>query len=441
MVRMPGDVSGIQQGTIIPEKTLPQVAFLGFAERSEQVRDAETVALKWNVLGLKNVLLLNFLPIPLNGWKVGIALRFFDLSKPLKITLRAESGEEIGFFNLQIVKDNPTPESLIALSTSYGWFVAFVAFPSTPPLVIQKQGRHFAILQRDDNCEDIIGEFYCAVVDPPPLTPERIAAIKSHPKGIKAVRAVFGCAICPSKVQPYAALERDLGLEAEGFKWYADIPEHFTCECGKTQLDFGSLKRNFFALLLQPMPPSGEVSCVPLYEKSSVENLRLEFLNLVSRDPLEEELQKFIEENPLLLHQFPAEKLFFKPQILTQFKADFAIVTPQKELVLIEIERASTRLLKSDGGQHSDLTHAIDQVHNWLGVTGDHLLAVLDDSLHVPREMVSTVRGVVIAGRDLGNNANHLRALKARYRGEIRFLTYDDLAAALAVLAQSLGGR
>lgn len=117
------------------------------------------------------------------------------------------------------------------------------------------------------------------------------------------------------------------------------------------------------------------------------------------------------------------------------------MLTPERELVLIEIERASTRLLKSDGGQHSDLTHAIDQIHNWLGVTRDHLLAVLDDSLHIPREMVSTVRGVVIAGRDLGNDPNHLRGLKARYRGEIKLLTYDDLAAALAVLAQSLGDR
>jgi hypothetical protein len=131
---MSDDVSGIRQETIMPEKTLPQAAFLGFAERSEQVRDAETVSLKWNVLGLKNVLLVNFLPIPLVGLKVGVALRFFDISKPQKITFRAESGEDIGFFNLQIVKDNPTPESLIALSASYGWFVAFVAFPSTPPL-------------------------------------------------------------------------------------------------------------------------------------------------------------------------------------------------------------------------------------------------------------------------------------------------------------------
>lgn len=427
----------------MPEKTLPQAVFLGFAERSEQVRDAETVSLKWNVLGLKSVLLVNFLPMPLTGWKVGVALRFFDISKPQKITFRAESGEDIGFINVQlrIIKDNLTPESLIALSTSYGWSVAFTAITANPPLVIQKQGRYFAILQRDDNSEDIIGEFYCVVVEPLPLTSERIALIKSHPKAIKAVRGTFGCNSCPSKVRVYAAFERDPQSEAEGFTWYADIPEHFTCECGKTQIDFGSLKRNFFALLLQPMPPSGEISYVPLYEKSSVENLRLEFLNLVNRDPLEEDLQKFIEENPLLLHQFPAEKRFFKPQILTQFKADFAIVTPQKELVLIEIERASTRLLKSDGGQHSDLTHAIDQVHNWLGVTCDHLLAVLDDSLHVSREMVSTVRGVVIAGRDLGNNASHLRGLKARYRGEIKFLTYDDLAAALATLAQSLGDR
>src|SRR6266853_746878 len=108
IVRMPDDVPGIRQGTIIPEKTLPQVAFLGFAERSEQVRDSETVSLKWNVLGLKNVLLVNFLPIPLIGWKLGMASRFLDISKPLKIMFRAESGEDIGIINLQFVKDNPT---------------------------------------------------------------------------------------------------------------------------------------------------------------------------------------------------------------------------------------------------------------------------------------------------------------------------------------------
>jgi hypothetical protein len=65
-------------------------------------------------------------------------------------------------------------------------------------------------------------------------------------------------------------------------------------------------------------------------------------------------------------------------------------------------------------------------------------LAVLDDSLRIPREMVSTVRGVVIAGRDLGNDASHLRRLKGAYQGEVTLLTYDDLAAGLAALAQRI---
>jgi Domain of unknown function (DUF4263) len=130
--------------------------------------------------------------------------------------------------------------------------------------------------------------------------------------------------------------------------------------------------------------------------------------------------------------------LFFKPAILTRFKADFAIVTPQKELVLIEIERAGTRLLRKDGGQHADLTHAIGQIHSWLHEIDEHRLAVLD-SLEIPREMVSKVRGVVIAGRDSGNDASHLRRLKGSDHGRVTLLTYDDLSAGLAVLAHRLG--
>src|SRR5258708_22795188 len=123
---------------------------------------------------------------------------------------------------------------------------------------------------------------------------------------------------------------------------------------------------------------SGEVRWTPLYEKSAIENLRIEFLHLVNADPPEESLQKFIEDHPVLLHQFPAEKLFFKPPILTRFKADFAVVTSQKELILIEIERPSTCLLKQNGEQHSDLTHAVEQINQWLGVLDDHRLSVLE---------------------------------------------------------------
>src|SRR5258708_28750221 len=97
---------------------------------------------------------------------------------------------------------------------------------------------------------------------------------------------------------------------------------------------------------------SGEVRWTPLYEKSAIENLRIGFLHLVNADPPEESLQKIIEDHPVILHQFPAERLFFKPPILTRFKEDFHLVTPQKEPVLIASERTRPNLLKIRASRH-----------------------------------------------------------------------------------------
>ena len=207
------------------------------------------------------------------------------------------------------------------------WLVAFLQLPAEPKIIIQKRGRYVATVQTEDANEEIIGEFYCEQVDPAPLTPEREAAIRSNPRAAKAARLVLGCQICPSKCRVYAALERMPSLEIEGFSWYRDIPEDFVCECGKTKFDLSTVKRNFFAVLGHSIGMSGQVDYKPFYERDAIENLRVEFTNLLDTDPPEESLQQFIEQNPILLHQFPAEKLFFKPPILTRFKADFAVVT------------------------------------------------------------------------------------------------------------------
>jgi Domain of unknown function (DUF4263) len=357
-----------------------------------------------------------FLPFFLNSWSLSIAMRLSAAPQSLKFGFKDESGEEIGWFNLQAVPEAGTvpltgTASPFLQHLPQAWTIVFLQLPEQPAILVQKSGRYFVVLKADEEHEEIIGEFYCHLVEPAPLTPEREAAIKSNPNATRAVRAIFGCSACSAKCQVYAALERMPSLEAEGFTWYRDIPEQFVCGCGKTRIDLSTLKRNFFALLGQPQTVSGDISYVRLYEKSGLENLRVEFVNLVNGDPPEESIQQFIEKNPILLHQFPSERLFLKPQILTRFKADFGVVTPQKELVLIEIERASTRLLRNDGGQHADLTHAIDQVRRWLHEANEHRQALLD-SLEIQREMVSRVRGVVIAGRDAGNDASQLRRLK-----------------------------
>ena len=148
-------------------------------------------------------------------------------------------------------------------------------------------------------------------------------------------------------------------------------------------------------------------------------------------------MQQFIDENPILLHQFPAERILPKPPILNSYVADFGIVTPNKELILIELERTSTRLMNKDGGMAAPLSHAFDQARDWLHEVDEHRLAVLD-SLKIERDEVSRVRGVVIAGRDKGNEARNLRKLKGADMGEVMFLTYDDLLFALDALIRRM---
>jgi hypothetical protein len=161
------------------------------------------------------------------------------------------------------------------------------------------------------------------------------------------------------------------------------------------------------------------------------------FGRLLNSDPKEETIQKFIENNLIVLHQFSAERIIFKPAILTKYRADFGILTPQKELILIEIEHTKTRLLRKDGGEAGGLTHAIDQVENWLRTVDDHRIAFLSE-LNIEPDAVSAVRGVVIAGRDKGQDAKQLRALKGRDRGRILFRTFDDLLFSVGSLARDM---
>ena len=160
-------------------------------------------------------------------------------------------------------------------------------------------------------------------------------------------------------------------------------------------------------------------------------------MHLLDSHQREEVFQKFIEDNPILLRQFPAEQILLKPPILTFYNADFAVLSPQRELILIEIETPDTRLLKKDGDQAAPLTHAIDQVQRWLGVMDEHRVAALA-SMKIDAQMVGNIRGVVIAGRDRGTDKDHLRRLKGMLSGRISFLTFDDLAASLAALIEQM---
>jgi hypothetical protein len=199
------------------------------------------------------------------------------------------------------------------------------------------------------------------------------------------------------------------------------------------------MRRNLHAFLGQSSGGDlGDVNFVPLYERGSLDTTRTEFARLLESDPKEEVLQTFIENNPILLHQFPSQRLFSKPKILTSFVADFALLTSKKELLLFELEKSTTKLIKRSGGMSAEVSHAFDQVRDWLHVVDEHRLAVLD-SLGILKEEVSAVRGVVIAGRDVGYDALELRKLKGADLGRVLLFTYDDLLFSLDALIRRIG--
>ncbi len=281
----------------------PGIAFLGVCERAAYVREGSTNLYKWNILGLKQIVLSHLFPIPLRDVWMGWAFYGASAAGEHKFQLIDESGKEIGTINItsqsvsiQQQEDIGILDGPNLLVPEHGWLTAFIKLGDSP-IVVEKPGLYHLRLLSDDGPKNV-GQIIFAVVDPPTLTPDRISAIRSDPNATKAVRLELGCKHCATKGKVYTALDRSEKNEAEGWTWYQDLPERFTCECGKTNFDLSTIRRNLHGFLGRRRRDSEQVQFIPLYEKSSLETVRSSFMSLLNVKCREEQLQKFIEENP-----------------------------------------------------------------------------------------------------------------------------------------------
>ena len=154
----------------------------------------------------------------------------------------------------------------------------------------------------------------------------------------------------------------------------------------------------------------------------------------------EETMQKFIEENPIILNCFAPEEIKFKSPIGKEIN-DFTILNKRNELLFIEIEKPSTPLFKAKGGQHSELTHAFDQVRGWLQTTAKRgVYPILEDlnldSINSPN-VITNIKGIVIAGRSKEEDLEYMAQLLNDHKN-IDFYTYDHLIEHLISLLHSL---
>lgn len=409
-----------------------EVVFLGACQGANYVSELS----RWNIIGLTNFVFSHIFPFILNRLTFAFAFHPAALSDELNLRFVDDSGNEIG--GLQLNFESGISDTGFESVDSSGfihrdaWAVRCFDFSDFDWFITKPGTFYFEVLRGSSYVR--VGVLCFAIATAPPLSSERVLAIKSNPNALKSVRLEFGCKNCASKSRSYAGLERSSKFELDGWTWYENLPESFICSCGSSSVDLSYVRQNLHSLLGSSIKSSSDIlSYMPLYEKSSLQLIRGEFASLIESGCKEEELQQFINGNPIILHQFPSVRILPKPPITTAYKADFAIVTPQKELILIELERATTRIMKQDGGTASELTHAFDQVKDWLYEFGDHRVSILD-GLSIDRHEVSSLKGVVIAGRDVGYDARELRKFKSKDFGGIIFLTYDDLLFSLDAL-------
>lgn len=442
-----------------PPLSRGSVIFLGFARDTQQIAFPNARLPTWNISGLSSFIPAYFYPILLDDLRFALALRHEAVGHDLRVKIRKNGTKLLGL-NFSVSATSSDGANVTTFREADETWVTVFSSLRNRGFSLLGSGNYTVHLLHDDGYEENIGAFYTSPYDAPTLTPERIAAIKSDPRALKRSSLTTTCRKCGDIFKTYTGLSRSSKYEKQGYRWYEELPDQFSCTCGQTKIDLALLRKNFHAALGSPQDIGGHnllqksrgsepetdskitqnIDSVSLYTSTELRSVRDNFAKLIQSTCSEETIQKFIEANELLLQRFSAIKLFRKPPILTFHKADFAILTPEKHLLLIEIERANLKILKKDGAQTKDLTHAFHQVENWLSVTRNHLSAVLK-CLDLDEHAVSMVRGVVIAGRDCDCRADHLTQLKGRDVGPISFCTYDDLLAAFDAFLINLTRR
>ncbi len=142
---------------------------------------------------------------------------------------------------------------------------------------------------------------------------------------------------------------------------------------------------------------------------------------------LEEPLHQFIKSNPMLL--CPTYDAVWSKVPFGNHVSDFVIREAPNDYVLVEIEAPIRELFRKDGQQRQELTHAIDQINDWLAYIADNRQLVERENSF---DGISVnPRALVVIGKSAGltdENRRKLVTLQER-QPRLRILTYDDLLA------------
>lgn len=141
----------------------------------------------------------------------------------------------------------------------------------------------------------------------------------------------------------------------------------------------------------------------------------------------EEPAHQLLKKHPELLcptHERAWSKLPFGDRV-----SDFVFREPYNDYLLVEIEAPVREIFRKDGQQREELTHAMNQVTDWVKFIADNK-GTVEDKLGLVGISASP-RTLVVIGRSAlltEENRRKLTAIQALH-SKLRILTYDDVLA------------
>jgi hypothetical protein len=164
-----------------------------------------------------------------------------------------------------------------------------------------------------------------------------------------------------------------------------------------------------------------------------------QFRELLDRNPeREEELQTFLAAHPELL--CPAHTAVWPKLPIGKHKTDFVFREASSDYLLVEIERSTLRLFKSDGHQTAELTHAHGQIRDWKRYIEDKLSTVQKE-LGLTG-ISANPRSLIVMGRSSSLNAEDRRTLTTIENDspKLKIMTYDDVFDTARAVVENLLG-
>jgi hypothetical protein len=310
-----------------------------------------------------------------------------------------------------------------------------------PPLFVREPGE-IDIRVKIEEDEFQIGRFECWFCHTPPISEEERTAIMSRPGAVRGIVYMLECKKCHDKKTFYLSIDgkntppdefkESTSLTAAGDKW--------VCRCNETKVPLVYLKEGLHCMFrrINPAQPRKELGFVPLYQKGAITAVLSSYQQILAESGDDEEaVQKFIADNPILWNFLAPVKIWRKPPILTRYNADFALFSGMNILYFVEIEKPHTKLVKGDGGIHSDLQSGLDQIRNWRIEVDKRREAVLV-GLGLTQQQVHDIRYILIAGMASKTQAPGLEKVRNMSTDAESIFCFDELASFLHCTETSL---